>query len=279
VSGGGPRLRFAQRDALDGRSASQRHAMARERRRIPPPASRRRQRCAQGAENRNGEPDAIGGAISDRYILSSAPASLVIGPGGSGKTIASGKKAIVEAQRMRPGADGVRRYVLGTWRQKYVNVWKATIPSWWKLFPRDLPGSKWTGASPREAEHIIAFEDRWGACVLTNRFRAFGESADPEDVLGNEFTDCYLNEWPTLPEDLFIALVDRVGREPPREVSGRVGRFFGDGNAPDVLNYLYRDFYETQKPGHVLFSQPSGLSPKRRTSKRSVVSITSIPPR
>jgi hypothetical protein len=53
--------------------------------------------------------------------------------------------------------------------------------------------------------------------LLTNRFRAFGETMDPDDILGNEFTDCYLNEWPTLPEELCSALVDRVGREPPRE--------------------------------------------------------------
>lgn len=201
------------------------------------------------------------GPVSDRYINAHNPADLIIGPGGSGKTIASGKKALIEAQRIYPGADGVRRYVLGTWRQKYVNIWKATIPSWWKLFPRDMVGSKWTGASPREAEHVLRFEDDFGPIVLTNRFRAFGETADPDDILGNEFTDCYLNEWPTLPENLFSALIDRVGREPPREVIRRAGRFFGDGNAPDVLSYLFRDFYETPKEGHILHRQPSGLSP------------------
>lgn len=201
------------------------------------------------------------GPISDRYILSHVPMALIIGPGGSGKTTASAKKFAVEAQRIRPGPDGVRRYVLGTWRQKYVNIWKATIPSWWKLWPKDMPGSKWTGASPREAEHVIRFEDRWGPILAVNRFRAFGEAADPDDVLGNEFTDCYLNEWPTLPEELMIALVDRIGRDPPREITGRVGKMFGDGNAPDVLSYTYRDWYENKKDGYVLYRQPSGLAP------------------
>lgn len=201
------------------------------------------------------------GPVSDAYILAANPADLIIGPGGSGKTIASGKKALVEAQRIYPGADGVRRYVLGTWRQKYVNIWKATIPSWWKLFPKDMPRSKWTGASPREAEHVLEFEDQFGLIVLTNRFRAFGETMDPDDLLGNEFTDCYFNEWPTLVEELCAGLVDRVGREPPREVIRRSGRFYGDGNAPDVLHFTYRDFYENAKRGHVLHQQPSGLSP------------------
>lgn len=201
------------------------------------------------------------GPVSDRYILAHNPADLIIGPGGSGKTVASGKKVLVEAQRIYPGADGVRRYILGTWRQKYVNIWKATIPSWWKLFPKDMVGSKWTGASPREAEHMLTFDDQFGPIILVNRFRAFGETMDPDDILGNEFTDCYFNEWPTLAEDLCSALVDRVGREPPREVIRRPGRFYGDGNAPDVLHFIYRDFYENKKPGHVLHQQPSGLSP------------------
>lgn len=201
------------------------------------------------------------GPVSDRYIMAFDPLMLLNGPGGSGKTTASFKKSLVEAQRMRPGPDGVRRYVLGVWRNKYVNLWKATIPSCWKVFPRDLPGSKWTGASPREAEFSIRFEDRYGHIHMTQRFRAFGEAMDADDVLGNEFTDVYLNEWNTLPEELLIALGDRVGRDPPFEISGRTGRFFGDCNAPSVTDYVYRDFFESQKPGHVLYRQPGGLEP------------------
>lgn len=202
------------------------------------------------------------GPISDRYILAWDPLMLLNGPGGSGKTTASFKKILVEAQRMRPGPGGARRYVVGVWRNKYVNLWKATIPSCCKVFPRGLPGSNWTGASPREAEFILRFEDRFGPIEIILRFRAFGEAMDPDDVLGNEFTDVYLNEWNTLPEDLLIALGDRVGRDPPFEISGRVGRFFGDCNAPSVTEYVYRDFFENAKPGHVLFRQPGGLEPE-----------------
>ena len=198
------------------------------------------------------------GPISDAYIVSTAPVSFIVGPGGSGKTVASVKKAIVEAMRIKPSPDGVRRYVLGVWRQKYDNLWKATLPSWWKVLPRDLPGSTFIGSSPRASEHVVPFRDKWGPIILTARFRAFGEVADPDDVLGNEFTDVYLNELPTLPEELFVSLADRIGRDPPREVIGRNGRFFGDGNAPDVLNWTYRDFYEEPKPDYKLFNQPGG---------------------
>jgi hypothetical protein len=30
---------------------------------------------------------------------------------------------------------------------------------------------------------------------------------------------------------------------------------------PSVTEYVYRDFFESPKPGHVLFRQPGGLDP------------------
>jgi hypothetical protein len=204
------------------------------------------------------------GPVSDAYIQSTADVSLITGPGGSGKTTASVKKALFETVRVHPGPDGLRRYVLGIWRQAYVNLWNATIKSWWKILPEELPGSHWVGSSPRPAVHTIRFRDQWSVShgselELVAQFRAFGDDANPEDLLGNECTDAYFNEMSTMPEALVIAMVDRVGRDPPREIIKRSGRMFGDSNAPDVTNFCYRDFYETPKPGYVLFRQPGGL--------------------
>lgn len=205
------------------------------------------------------------GPVSDAYILAADPFALLNGPGGSGKTVASCKKALVSAQRMMPVGmrDGkpLRRYVLGIWRQKYGNLWGATIPSWWEVFPKDLPGSTWTGASPRSAQHIIRFEDAFGIIEMIAMFEAFGESANPEDLLGKRFTDVYLNELTTFPEELVAYLADRVGRDPAPEVTKRAGRFFADCNAPDVTDFVYRDFFESPKPGYVLYRQPGGRDP------------------
>jgi hypothetical protein len=197
------------------------------------------------------------GPISDAFTLSTAEVAAIVGPQGSGKTTASVKKAIVEAMRIWPDEHGHRRYVLGTWRQKYQNLWSTTLPSWWKLLPKDL--GTFNGSSPRAAEHIIPFEDGYGPITLVARFMAFGDVADPEDLKGHEFTDVWLNEIDTLPEELFEMLVGRVGRDPPREMIRRGGRIFGDMNAPDVLNWCYRDFFEDLKPGYELFRQPGGL--------------------
>ena len=207
------------------------------------------------------------GPVSDAYIVGTDAVALLNGPGGSGKTVASVKKALVSAQRMAPAAideatrKPVRRYRLGVWRQKYDNLWKATIKSWWTIFPKDLPGSEWTGASPRSASHLIRFQDEWGPIELVAEFLAFGDVADPEDLRGFQFTDVYLNEMDTLPEELFAYLADRIGRDPPRQVMKRGGRYFGDCNAPDVTNWVYRDFWENPKPGYRLYRQPGGREP------------------
>ncbi|WP_445493195.1 hypothetical protein [Rhodopseudomonas sp. RCAM05734] len=199
------------------------------------------------------------GPVSDAYILGTHPVSVICGPVGSGKTIASEKKGLVEAQRIYPGSDGVRRYVLGNFRQKYDALWKAAIPSHWKLFPKDFAGSHWQGASPRAARHDLYFDDAFGRIHMTTQFLAHGEDADPEDLRGLEFTDVQLGEIDTLPEELLIGLGRAVGREPPREVTRRTGRIFGDLNAPDVENWTYPTFWEDPPPGFIRYQQPGGM--------------------
>lgn len=198
------------------------------------------------------------GPVSEAYVVGREDICAIMGPIGSGKTTASVKKIALEAARVRPYPDGVRRYTVGVWREKYNQLWQATIPSWWKVFPKDMPGSTWTGASPRAAEHIVRWEDKWGRVELKAMFLAFGEVADPDDLRGFQFADCYLNEIDTLPENLFEYLIGRVGRDPPEQIMGRRGRLFGDMNAPDVQGWAYRDFIEAKR--FKLYRQPDGLS-------------------
>lgn len=201
------------------------------------------------------------GPVSDAYIVSHETIACLCGPRGSGKTIADEKKVAVEAQRVRPGADRIRRYVLGVWRQKYDSLWKATIPSWWMLYPKDLAGSSWTGASPRAAMHRITFQDQWGPIEIIVHFMAFGDIADPEDLRGLQFTDILLPEMDTLPRELMEGLIPCLGRDPPPEVTGRQGKIYGSMNAPDVLNWTYPKFFEKPAPGFKLYRQPGGLHP------------------
>lgn len=208
------------------------------------------------------------GPVAEAFLMSSVPVAVLCGPRGSAKTTYLGKKTIYEGQSIRPGPDRVRRYTCGVWREKYVNLWDATIPSWWKLLPSDLAGSSWVGSKPHPATQVIRFRDDFGPIEITVRFRAFGEQADPDDTLGLESTDVILNQIDTLPEMLFTWLGAVVGRDPPRELlyPGEgddfvYGKVWGDMNSPTPISWLYRDFYEHLKPGYHLFRQPGGLEP------------------
>lgn len=208
------------------------------------------------------------GPVAARYVLSSDPVAIIAGPRGSAKTTETFKKVLFEGQSIRPGADGGRRYVVSVWREKYINIWDATIGSWWKLFPADLAGSNWNGSKPHPATHVLRFDDDFGPIEIIVRFRAFGDSADSDDTLGNEGTDVLLNQIDTMPERLFTWLGAVIGRDPPRGLlypdmpdDFVYGKIYGDMNAPTPISWLYRDFYEKKKPGYVLYNQPGGLEP------------------
>jgi hypothetical protein len=54
----------------------------------------------------------------------------------------------------------------------------------------------------------------------------------------------------------------------------RAGRFYGDGNAPDVLHFIYRDFYENKKPATCCTPAVGPGAGTPRTSRRWAAAIT-----
>lgn len=212
------------------------------------------------------------GPVSDAFIMSNGKTDLINGPVGSGKTTAEVKRALRRAIQQPPLTDGsgLRRYVVGHFRATYAQLWSATIPSWKRVLDPDKGVGHWVGASPRNAEHVIHFEDAFGPIELVARFAAFGEDADADDLGGFEFTDACLGELPTLPEELFTNLRGRVGRDPARGKVGLANRpdvpygaIYADCNAPAPDSWVYRDFWgPTKPPSYRLFRQPGGMEPE-----------------
>lgn len=207
------------------------------------------------------------GPVSEAFIWGREQMMGLCGPIGSAKTTTEAKKALAETTRLPPWKEETtggrtREYHLAIWREKYDSIWGATIPSWFKILPKEI--GQFSGSPGRPANHVIEWEDQWtqqggGRCRLVAKFRAFGESADPEEVRGHEYCDSLLQEWDLLPEALSIAISGRLARTPPRAILGRPGRMYGSFNAPDVLSYIYRDFFEKPPEGYKLYLQPGGL--------------------
>lgn len=209
------------------------------------------------------------GLISDAFIFNTSPVSLLNGPIGSGKTTAVTKKILVEAIRVpeitRIDPDGqpyrVRRYVLGVVRETYKALWSTTIPAWWEVIPQKLEGTTWSGSRGYMAQHTIPFTHQWGISELILQFVAFGDQASPDEWRGWKFTDVWLNEMDLMPLALFEALSGRIARDPVRKLLRRPGRIYGDCNAPSILSWVFKYFWENPPSDFVLFRQPGAYEP------------------
>ncbi len=205
------------------------------------------------------------GPVADAFVADASPVSLLNGPRGSAKTTSVFKKVVVEAIRMKPiqragEPNGVRRYVPQIMRPKYKNLWGTSIPSWWKLFPTDA-FPEWRGANGRDADHLIRWRDAYGLVELDARFRALAEGAEEDDTRGTECTDAVLEEMDTHDVAIITNISGSLARDPVRGLMNRGGKIYGSCNAPDVMNWVYTDFWFDPKPGYKLHRQPGGLDP------------------
>ncbi|CAM5767147.1 hypothetical protein [Bosea minatitlanensis] len=222
------------------------------------------------------------GPVSDAFIMSRGTRDLISGPVGSGKTTAAVKRALRAAMRQPPMLHNGKRlkgaprfYRLNVYRATYKDIWQTTVPSWCKILDENKGVGKLVGSSPRPGQYTLDFDDGWGPIHFEANFLAWGEDADPDSLGGTEATDAYLNEMPTLREDLFINLGRTVGRFPNRGEIGLpddpaipYGAIFGDANAPEPDSWVYRDFWGPEKPeGYRHFRQPGGLDPNAENLK------------
>lgn len=202
------------------------------------------------------------GPVSERFMASTAFTQILNGPIGSGKTTTNFMKHVENAtKQQRSSRDGVRKYKLCVVRDTYRELWKTTIPSWWKRFPQTA--GVWVGAVNAPAKHTIKFRLDDGSIVdFQVEFAAIGENSAEDFVRGYEPTAWYLNEADLLANDVYTFCAGRAGRFPDMEEGGPTWRGVTmDCNAPVLGSWLYREHFLKSSPDVELFRQPSGLSP------------------
>lgn len=211
-------------------------------------------------------------------MASTAAVQGINGPIGSGKTTAALMKCIRMAQAQQPsigltierqggGRGPVRKFRLCVVRDTYRQLWKTTIPSWFKRIPKTA--GDWTGAENAPATHRILFALRDGSTVdFQVDFVAIGENSAEDVLRGYEVTAFYLNECDLLAREVFEYARSRAGRFPDMVEGGPswYGIIF-DCNAPELSNWLFEDVFdktpeEIAADGIELFRQPSALSPQ-----------------
>jgi hypothetical protein len=205
-----------------------------------------------------------------RFHASSAFHRHVAGPIGSGKTTAAAPwEAVLTAMQQKPDSNGVRFCKIGVLRDTYRNVYRSLIPTWNKVFPRDL--GKFVGSDDRPAMHHLRFPapllDRLGQptrqvgmCELQTEFLALGTNTVEAVCRGWETMGAYLDEEDLLPPEARSFLAGRAQRG--GDARYRVSRgVWGCFNKPDIDHPLYLTCVEAPPPGWEFFDQPPGLLP------------------
>jgi hypothetical protein len=196
-----------------------------------------------------------------------------MGPAGAGKTVTSIVKCAFNTLRMPVGRDGVIRATGCVIRDNYRTLYRTTLESWFRIFPRDFPGAKFEGGQDRPAKHTIPFRTPKGQLVvMTVDFYALGDHAIEDLLKGYEPSWGWGNESDLLHERALPFLHSRTGRNPPRSTlrdpdTTIPRQVFGDLNPPDVDHWIYRDCVEEPRAGFKLYQQPSGLSPEAENIK------------
>ncbi len=189
-----------------------------------------------------------------RFHASDAFVRGLMGPIGSGKSVACVMELFGRGMRQARGPDGWRRSRWGIIRQTYPELKSTTI----KTFQAWLGGMcvfRWD--APITAMLIIPSEK----VAMEFIFLAVDRPDDIGKLLSLELTGGWVNESREVPKAVIDALTGRVGRFPATKDGGATwSGVLMDTNPPDTDHWWYR-LAEQEKPhGWQFFRQPGGMT-------------------
>jgi hypothetical protein len=203
------------------------------------------------------------------FINSDAMVNLMMGPMRGGKTVSALYKRLRRGVDFPVCTDGIIRYSFLVVRESYGALYATTIKSWHEIFPASV--GKWAGSEGRPATHELMFDTPRAPLKISARFISIQGDTIENLTRGTEFSDALLEEADLLDPGVKTYLLSRIGQYPPKKLlpPGIEIRGVCDlvTNPPDVENFCYKDFAEEPLPHHVLFQQPSGLSPQAENIK------------
>lgn len=200
------------------------------------------------------------------FLSSDASVRLIMGPVGSGKSVACCMEVFRRCAEMPKCKDGKRRSRWVVVRNTRSQLKSTTLKTWLQWFPDGVVGH-W-----KESEMTFFLElDDIRAEIM---FLPLDTPDDQGRLLSLEATGIFMNEAREIHPELIVAARSRLPRYPARAMLEPVLRDDGttelptywsglimDTNPPSEDSWLYEQF-ETNKPkGWELYRQPSGLSP------------------
>ncbi|NTF67699.1 hypothetical protein [Rhizobium rhizogenes] len=218
------------------------------------------------------------GPVGARFIASRGPIDIIMGPAGSGKTVASCIKGpLTSAAYMPVCKDGRVRVKLVCVRDTYRDFARTALASWHEMFPIGHPWQRpdkgYEGGQDRPVKHHLIWEAWRGPEKVIVEFSletgAIGDNNVMQFVKGYEVSMAWGNEVDLLDPSVPGALFMRTGRYPPvsmiadselqrvskdgREAMRKMGltvdpsetvlprMFWGDMNPPDIDHPILKE--------------------------------------
>ncbi|MBA43622.1 MAG: hypothetical protein CMF62_06430 [Magnetococcales bacterium] len=191
-----------------------------------------------------------------KFHASDAFVRLLMGPVGSGKSVACIAELFNAGLNQKPGRDGIRRTRWAVIRNTQPELKTTTIKTFHDSIPPFAADNHYTQGSP------ITQWVRFGDVEMEFIFLALDKEEDVNKLLSLELTGAFMNEAREQSAGILKALIQRVGRFPSAREGGPTKSFvILDTNPPDEESWIYKDFEENPKRGYAIFRQPSGMSP------------------
>ena len=192
------------------------------------------------------------------FFASSASVRVILGPFGSGKSVACCMEIMRRARQQKPNSMGIRKTRWAVIRNTYPELKLTTLKTWFDWFDESMGPYH---ASP-PYQHTLQFqlEDKtWVDAEVI--FLALDSVDDVKKLLSLEVTGAYLNELREIPKSIIDALHGgRIGRYPSMAEGGPTWYgIIADTNMPDTDHWLH-DMCEEEKPqGWDFFKQPPAV--------------------
>lgn len=206
----------------------------------------------------------------------------ILGPVGSGKSVACCMEAFYRALEMPAGIDGVRRSRWAFIRNSYPELISTTMNTWKDWVPEKLPNGQ-PFCTIRRTAPIVATIDSIDLgdgtkLHLEVHFLALDKEEDVRKLKSLELTGVFLNESSELREEILKMATTRVNRYPaPISLPPNTTYWSGiimDTNPPDDTHWWYR-LAEKEKPkNYTFYRQPPAMLPVQSTIRQDGAEVT-----
>lgn len=187
-----------------------------------------------------------------RFHLDDSFVRGVMGPVGSGKSVACCMEILARAAKQNPGPDGKLRTRWAVVRNTYGELYDTTWKTWSAWFP--------PGPFGEFNKSEFTFTLRHGDIEAELLFRALDRPEHVAKLLSLELTGAWINEAREVPKAILDGLTMRVGRYPSKQDGGCAWTgIIMDTNPPDEDHWWYKLAEEETPDGWKFFRQPGGL--------------------